>query len=76
VIGTGLVVTGGAIVVATIVEDFFTAGTGVADDPASFSAAGLAFARGLAMLRGAAQEFPQATARTSVTISTSVALAH
>jgi hypothetical protein len=28
VIGTGLVVTAGAVVVATVVEDFFTAGRG------------------------------------------------
>lgn len=52
VIGTGLVVTAGVIVVATLVEDFFTAGAGVADDPASFALAGVSFARGMAMVRG------------------------
>ena len=76
VIGTGLVVTGCAIVVATIVEDFFTAGAGAADDPASFWAAGSAFARGLAMLGGAAQALPQAAPRASVIVSTRVDLAH
>jgi LysM repeat protein len=76
VIGTGVVVTGCAIVVATIVEDFFTAGAGAADDPASFWAAGSAFASGLAMLGGAAHALPQAAPRASVMVSTSVELAH
>jgi hypothetical protein len=39
VIGTGLVVTSCVIVVATIVEDFLSAGAGTIDDPASFAAA-------------------------------------
>ena len=51
-IDDGLVVTAGVIVVATLVEDFFTAGAGVADDPASFALAGVSFARGMAMVRG------------------------
>ncbi len=54
VIGTGLVVAAGVVVVGTLVEDFFTAGAGVADDPASFAVAGSSFARGMLMLRGAA----------------------
>lgn len=73
VIGTGLVITAGVIVVATIVEDFYTLGAGTADDPASFSAAGLALARGLAMIRSAGQ-LPQA-AGASVTLGGSVVLA-
>lgn len=74
VIGTGLVVVGTAIVVATVVEDFLTAGAGVADDPASFAAAGTAFARGIALIRGAA--LPQAMAPASVTVGAAVQLAH
>ncbi|MBA8879727.1 LysM peptidoglycan-binding domain-containing protein [Phyllobacterium myrsinacearum] len=53
VVGVGLVVTGGVIIVATVVEDFFTAGAGVADDPASFAAAAALFARGAAAFRAA-----------------------
>jgi hypothetical protein len=64
-LGIGLIVTAGAIVTATIVEDFYTFGAGVADDPASFSAAGLALARGLALLRGASA-LPRAAAATVV----------
>jgi hypothetical protein len=53
VIGVGLIITGGAIITATLVEDFLTAGVGVADDPASFAAASAALARGALLLRGA-----------------------
>jgi hypothetical protein len=53
VIGVGLMITGGAIITATLVEDFLTAGAGVADDPASFAAASAALARGALFLRGA-----------------------
>lgn len=54
IIGVGLVVVAGAVVVGTLVEDFLTAGAGIADDPASFALAGAAFTRGLAMIRGGA----------------------
>lgn len=65
VFGIGLVVTAGAIVTATIVEDFFTFGAGVADDGPSFVLAGSTLARGLALLRGAAA-LPQAAATTVI----------
>jgi hypothetical protein len=54
VLGVGLVAAAGVIVVGTLVEDFFTAGAGVADDPASFALAGASAARGFAMIRGGA----------------------
>jgi hypothetical protein len=54
VIGTGLLITAGAIVVGTLVEDFFSAGAGTLDDPVSFAASGAAAARGLQMIRGLA----------------------
>lgn len=40
VVGTGLLVGAGLLVVGTIVEDVVTGGAGIADDPASFAAAG------------------------------------
>lgn len=60
--GVGLLVVGSAIVVGTLVEDFFTAGAGIADDPVSFAAAGASFARGLSLLRGATVVLPAAAA--------------
>ncbi|HED16927.1 MAG TPA: LysM peptidoglycan-binding domain-containing protein [Gammaproteobacteria bacterium] len=39
VFAVGLVVTAGLLIVGTLVEDAFTAGAGVADDPASFAGA-------------------------------------
>lgn len=60
VIGTGLMVAGGTIIVATLVEDFFTGGWGALDDPASFAAAAALFARASALLRGGAVLFPRA----------------
>ncbi|HKP63194.1 MAG TPA: hypothetical protein VJV78_40935 [Polyangiales bacterium] len=76
VIGTGLLVTAGVIAVATLAEDFYTFGIGTADDPASFAAAGVAFARGLQMIKGAAQMLPQAASGASFTIGANVVLAH
>lgn len=76
VIGTGLVVTGAVIVVGTIIEDFLTAGAGIADDPVSFAAAAAAFARGMALIRGAAAALPQAMVPASVTVGAAVQLAH
>jgi hypothetical protein len=58
VIGTGLVLVAGAIVVGTLVEDFFTAGAGTVDDPASFAAASASAARGLQLLRASAALLP------------------
>jgi hypothetical protein len=52
-------------VVATLVEDFFTAGTGFVDDAPSFVAASAAVARGLQMIRG----LPTASAAAAVTLS-------
>lgn len=76
VIGVGLVVTAGVIVVGTLVEDFFTAGVGVADDPASFAAAAALFARGMTMVRGAAAVLPRAMAPANATFGARVILAH
>lgn len=73
VAGAGLIVVGGAIVVGTLVEDFFSAGVGVADDPASFAAAGVSVARGLALLRGAAAVLPRAAAPAALSLTLSVA---
>jgi hypothetical protein len=52
----GVTPTAGAVVlgVGTPVEDFFTAGAGMVDDPASFALSFAAVLRGLQMLRGAA----------------------
>jgi hypothetical protein len=61
VIGAGLVIVAGAIVVGTLVEDFFTAGAGIADDPISFGAASGFAVRGWAMIRAGASALPVAT---------------
>ncbi len=45
VAAVGLVTVGTAIIVGTLIEDFFSGGTGVADDPACFAAAGGLYAR-------------------------------
>jgi hypothetical protein len=77
VIGTGLVIGAGVIVVGTLVEDFFSGGVGVADDPASFAAAGASLTRGLAMLRGAATTaLPRAMVPAAVHVGARVGLAH
>jgi hypothetical protein len=76
VIGVGLMATAGAIVVATVVEDVLTGFVGAADDPASFAAAGAAWMRGAAMLEGAAAAVPRAAAPASVTLGTTLQLAH
>lgn len=75
VIGTGLVVTAGVIVVGTLVEDFFSGGVGVADDPASFAAAGASLARGLSLIRGAAAVLPRAMVPATVQMGATVGLA-
>jgi hypothetical protein len=75
VIGVGLVVTAGVVVVGTLVEDFFTAGAGVADDAPSFALAGVAFRRGLAMMAGSAAALPAAAAPANVQQKNSVTLA-
>jgi LysM repeat protein len=74
VIGVGLVVVAGAVVVGTLVEDFFTAGAGIADDPASFALAGASLTRGLAMIAGAAVVLPQAKVPANVQQKSSVTL--
>jgi LysM repeat protein len=74
VVGAGLIITSGIIVVATIAEDFVCP-AGIADDPASFSAAAVAFARGLSMVRGAAAALP-AAAPASLSVGTSLQFAH
>ncbi|MBP1853321.1 LysM peptidoglycan-binding domain-containing protein [Rhizobium halophytocola] len=82
VIGTGLVIGAGVIVVATLIEDL--SGVGIADDPASFAAAGASYARGMSMLRGLAavrtagtvmpRAMLPATMRLELTIKASAAL--
>ena len=62
--GVGLLVVGSAIVVGTLVEDFFTAGAGIADDPVSFATAAASFSRGMSLLRGASAVLPAAAAST------------
>lgn len=74
VIGTGLVVTAGVIVVATIVEDFYTAGVGTGDDAASFSLASASFVRGLSMIRGVV--LPAAAAGGGILVTSTVAVTH
>lgn len=76
VLGTGLVITAGVIVVGTLVEDFFTVGAGVADDPASFAGAGAAFARGMAMMRSGAVVLPRAAVPASIVITATVVPDH
>lgn len=75
-IGVGLIATAGVIVVATVVEDFFTAGAGVADDPASFAAAAALFSRGLAAFSRAATVLPRAAVPASFVMRNSFELAH
>jgi hypothetical protein len=73
-LGVGLVVVAGLIVVGTLVEDFFTAGAGTVDDPASFAAAGATVTRGLQMLRAApAIVLPAAVIPANLSLSVSVA---
>lgn len=72
VLGTGLLVLAGAIVVGTLVEDFFTAGAGTLDDPASFAAAGASVARGLQLVRAGAALLPAATVGASVALTLSL----
>ncbi len=52
VIAGGLVVTATLIIVGTLVEDFLTAGAGIADDPACFATAAAMYARSAALWRG------------------------
>lgn len=52
-VGALAVAAAGAIVVATIVEDVATGGAGIADDPASFAAAGASAPLGINLLRAA-----------------------
>ena len=74
--GTALVITAGVIVVATIVEDFLTVGAGTVDDPASFAAAAVAFARGISFLRGAATALPRVITPARVAVGTGLQFAH
>ena len=54
--GVGLVISAGAIVVGTLVEDVATLGVGVADDPASFAAAAAAFGLTIELFEGGEAE--------------------
>jgi len=57
-IGVGLVAGAVVVVVGTLVEDFFTAGAGTVDDPASFALSSAAVLRGLQLFRGATVVLP------------------
>lgn len=61
VTGVGLMTLAGVVVVGTIVEDFLTAGVGVADDAPSFALASGLFASGLAMICSNTSQFPTAS---------------
>lgn len=74
VIGVGLVVFAGCVVVGTLVEDFFTAGAGVADDPASFALAGATFRQGMAMMARAAVTLPRASVPANIVMRNSLVL--
>ena len=74
VIGVGLVAVAGLVVVGTLVEDFFTAGAGAADDPASFALAGASFRQGMAMMAGAAVVLPKARVPANVRQKSTVTL--
>lgn len=52
-IATGLYITASLLIIGTLVEDFFTAGAGVADDPVSFATAATMYSRGATLWRGA-----------------------
>lgn len=72
IIGIGLIATAGVIVIGTVVEDFLTAGAGVADDPASFSLAGASLARGLSMVGAGAAALPLAKTPAKFELQTTV----
>jgi len=56
-------------------EDFLSAFAGTINDPASFAAAATAFARGMAMLRGAANVLPSAMVPAKVAVGTGLQFA-
>jgi hypothetical protein len=74
VIGTGLIAGAIVLVAGTLVEDFFTAGAGVVDDPASFAAASAGVVRGLQLLRGATVVLPAAAFPAAVQLSVKMSL--
>ena len=74
VIGVGLIAVAGLVVVGTLVEDFFTAGAGAVDDPASFALAGASLRQGMAMLAGAAVVLPKAKLPANVRQKSTVTL--
>jgi len=51
-IGAGIVVTGGAIMFGTVIEDFLTWGLGLLDDAPTLSLGAATIATGLAVMRG------------------------
>ncbi|WP_437277930.1 LysM domain-containing protein [Sorangium sp. So ce375] len=72
VMGRGLVAAGSAIIVGSIIEDFFTMGIGVADDVPSFAAGGTMIARGMMMIQGASMALPRAVAPANLSLRTTV----
>jgi LysM repeat protein len=69
VIGTGLIVAGSALIVATVVEDFVTLGAGTVDDPPTVAAGLAALARGARLARGVAALLPAAAVPAAVVLS-------
>ena len=57
------------LVAGTLVEDFFTAGAGTVDDPASFALSSAAVLRGLQLLRGATVVLPAVAVPGAVSLS-------
>jgi hypothetical protein len=76
VIGAGLVAGAVVLVVGTLVEDFFTAGAGAVDDPASFAAAAAGVVRGLQMIRGATVALPAASVAAALALSVTIGTAN
>jgi hypothetical protein len=75
-IGVGLVATCLIVTTATLVEDFFTAGAGVADDPATLALAGAYLVQGLALLGHRAPEaLPLAAMPAHVHMTSTISLA-
>lgn len=74
IIGTGLMVTGAALVVGTIVEDFLTVGAGLADDPVTLAAGRWTFLRGVSMWSTAPVILPTAAPAAALKVTFGVSL--
>jgi hypothetical protein len=74
-IGAGIIAGAVVLVAGTLIEDFFTAGGGVVDDPASFAAASAGIMRGLRLLR-ASTVLPAAALPTALPLSVRLATSY